>query len=63
MCKEVMWLHTVVFIANLPFTAVKGSLAKMLTKKGVVDNRTNGYNEDKLIRPIWQRLFVLAAWN
>jgi hypothetical protein len=42
-----------VFSTNLFLTVVKSLLAKMLAKKGVVDNQTNGYNEDKRTRTIW----------
>ncbi len=31
------------FSTSLFFTVLKSSLAKMLAKKGVVDNQTNGY--------------------
>ena len=39
----VIQLHLVVFSTSLFFTMVKSSLAKMLAKKGVVDNQTNAY--------------------
>jgi len=32
-----------VFSTSLFFTVLKSSLAKMLAKKGVVDNQANGY--------------------
>ncbi len=32
-----------VFSTSLFFTVLRSSLAKMLTKKAVVDNQTNGY--------------------